>query len=147
MVTWSCKHFDHLSARELYRIIALREQTFVVEQKCLYLDCDGYDLKSYHLMGSRDGELVAYLRIIPPKIKMEEVSFGRVAVSTMYRKLGLGRELTKQGLVEINKSFPGEKIKISAQKYLEKFYGSFGFKRHGDPYLDVGIPHIDMYLG
>jgi ElaA protein len=141
---WSWKKFSDLTVDELYGIIQLRENVFVVGQNCVYLDCDDMDQQSFHLSGYKDGKLVAYLRVIPAGIKYEEVSFGRVATSPEHRGLGFGKELTKKALENIQQTYGKTAVRISAQSYLKKFYADFGFKQMGEEYLEVGIPHIEM---
>lgn len=140
------KKFDELSTTELYSIIFLREQVFVVEQKCYYQDADNNDQKSMHLMHYIGGSLAGYLRIIPPGITFKNASIGRVAVSKKHRGVNLGREIMEVAIGHLNELYPGQTIKIGAQQYLNKFYKSLGFENTGEGYLEDGIPHIDMLL-
>jgi ElaA protein len=139
-LTWHLRTFAELSSDELYAILALRQRVFVVEQKCLYLDADGYDRVSRHLWAQRGDAIAAYLRIVPAGVKFPEVSIGRVLTASDARGGGLGRELMKRG-IEACGAVP---ITISAQSYLERFYTELGFARVSDVYDDDGIPHIDM---
>lgn len=144
---WKWKKFTELSLEELYNIIQVREEVFIVEQKLSYVDCDNYDQKAWHLMGLNDqGELVAYLRAFPPGVKYPESAFGRVLTTKKGRGTGAGKELTKTGLIKMRETFGNHPVKISAQSYLEKFYSDFGFKRMSDDYLEEGIPHVQMLL-
>jgi ElaA protein len=136
---WHVKTFETLTAVELYAIMALRQQVFVVEQKCAYQDADGVDMVCKHLWAQR-GAIQAYLRIVPAGVKFPEVSIGRVITAPMARGTGLGRELMKRGLAEVG-SVP---IRIGAQAHLEKFYAELGFVRASDVYDEDGIPHIEM---
>ncbi len=146
MTTFSCKKFNELSLQELYDIMVLRQEVFVVEQDCPYLDADGKDPYSWHLMGvDENGKLVAYTRLLPKGISYKKYpSIGRVVTSPAVRGSGIGRELMKQSLLWMDKLFPGEDIKISAQCYLEEFYKSLGFSISGEEYLEDGIPHYPM---
>ncbi len=143
---WVFKKFDELVAAELYAIIQLRNEVFVVEQNCVYQDADDKDQKSYHLAGW-DGEiLVAYTRIIPPGISYTQASIGRVVTSTKYRKTGVGKILMQESISKAFNLFNCTEIKIGAQVYLTKFYESLGFFKTGNEYLEDGIPHIEMTL-
>lgn len=141
---WIWKHFSQLSTEELYAIIALREEVFVVEQKLSYVDCDGFDQRAWHLMGQQDGKLIAYLRAFAPHDKYPQASFGRVLTHSSVRGEGLGKALTTQGLMRMEQQFGSVAIRISAQAYLEKFYQQFGFETHGHVYIEEGIPHLKM---
>jgi ElaA protein len=148
MLHWQWKRFSELTLEELYRVLALREQVFVVEQKSIYQDADGYDLSSHHLLGKLPGPeeptLAAYLRVLPPGLKYPEVSFGRVVTAPSVRRGGYGRLLVEKGLAFIDAHYPGVPIRIGAQHYLQRFYEGFGFQRSSDVYDEDGIPHIDM---
>lgn len=144
-IDWKLKSFDDLSNKELYSIMQLRAEVFVVEQNCPYQDADGKDLKSFHLMGfDTNGKLIAYTRILPPNISYSEASIGRVVSSPSVRGKGVGKKLMEQSIVEIEKSFGRVPIKIGAQLYLKKFYEDFGFEMSSDEYLEDNIPHIEM---
>jgi len=139
-VVWHDRAFGELTTAELYAIVALRERVFVVEQQCLYVDADGIDLYSRHLWGQRGEEIVAYCRIVPPHIKYPETSIGRVLVSSEHRREGLGKQLMQRAITAVG---PGP-IRIGAQAYLENFYRELGFAPASAPYIDVGIPHLEM---
>ena len=143
-ITWTCKTFDDLSPLELYSILQLRNKVFVVEQNCVYQDCDNIDPRSYHFMGWQQDKLVAYTRLIPPGITYEETSIGRVVTSPSARGLKIGRELMLRSIDKIHELFGKLPIKIGAQLYLEAFYGSLGFIQCSDMYLEDGIQHIKM---
>ena len=144
MPTWIFKPFTELTLTELYAIMRLRQEVFIVEQNCPYLDADGKDLKSYHLMGYVNNELVAYSRIVKPGVSYQEVSIGRVVSSTKHRGLAYGRQLMSESIAQIEKQYGPVPIRIGAQQYLQKFYESFGFVKEGEAYLEDGIPHIIM---
>jgi ElaA protein len=141
---FNLKFFDDLSPHELYAILQLRNEVFVVEQNCVFQDADNKDQKCYHLMGTRDEVLVAYTRIVPPGWIYKEVSIGRVVTSPKVRGEKVGRELMKRSLELCYALFGHVDIKIGAQKYLKRFYESFGFKQVSDVYLEDGIEHIYM---
>lgn len=145
-VRWRCCPFDELGARELQRIHMARQQVFVVEQNCVYLDADEADETCWHLAAWRDGtaELLAYARIVPPGVKYAESSIGRVITSAAARGTGLGRELVRRAVDQAQALFPGRGIRISAQAHLARFYAGFGFATVGEEYLEDGIPHIEM---
>jgi ElaA protein len=144
MLTWVFKQFTELSLEELYAIMRLRQEVFIVEQSCPYLDADGKDLKSHHLMGYTGNDLVAYSRIVKPRVSYDEVSIGRVVSSTQHRGLAYGRQLMTESIRQIEILYGAVSIRIGAQQYLQKFYESFGFVRQGEPYMEDGIPHIIM---
>lgn len=143
-IKWILKKFAELSSQELYVIMQLRNEVFVVEQHCVYQDADNKDLDAYHLMGLKDGKLLAYTRIIPPGIAYAEPSIGRVVTSPSIRKTGLGKELMKVSITKANLLFGQLPIKIGAQLYLQNFYTSLGFHTTSDTYLEDNIPHIEM---
>lgn len=137
--------FSALSVSDLYSILQLREQVFILEQTCLYADIDGKDAEAYHAMLRMDGQLVAYGRyFIKGSFHSDYASIGRVLVHSNYRKKQLGHELLRRILEEIEVKFEKSEIKISAQTYLLKFYEQYGFKKISAEYLEDGIPHIDM---
>ncbi|MCF7791620.1 MAG: GNAT family N-acetyltransferase [Victivallales bacterium] len=138
------KKFDELSLVELYGIIKMREEVFILEQHCLYPECDGYDTEAVHLFLVEEERIIAYARILPPGIKSDESSFGRVAVEKESRGKGLANELIKNCIKYIKVLYHEDIIKISAQAYLVPFYERFGFKKVSGEYLDFEIPHIDM---
>ena len=150
MITWQWNSFADLTAAQLYAMLALRQEVFVLEQACLYPDIDGLDPGAHHLLGWRsDGgrpALVAHLRCLAPGAKYDEMSIGRVVTSPAARGTGLGRELVAQGLALARALHPGHAIRIGAQAHLERFYASFGFVTVSEPYDEDGILHIDMLL-
>jgi ElaA protein len=141
---WVWKKFSELTNLELYEIIKVRETVFVVEQKLSYVDCDDFDQAAYHLMGYIDEKLCAYLRAFPPGTKHPESSFGRVLTIKAARGIGMGRELTRQGLQHIEENFGKVSVVISAQAQLENFYSGFGFIKMSELYMEEGIPHLKM---
>ena len=123
---------------------SLREEVFIVEQKCLYQDADGRDLLAQHLLGYRGTELIAYARVLPGGTRFPEISIGRVLTSPRARRSGAGRALMEEAIARIGRQHGPSPIRISAQAYLEKFYASLGFVRVSDSYLEDGIPHYEM---
>jgi ElaA protein len=144
MITWHCKAFQTLSPSELYCILQLRNEVFIVEQKCIYQDCDDKDPQSYHLMGWQQNKLIAYTRLIPAGLSYEQISIGRVVTSPLVRRKNIGKELMKKSIEEVHSLFGKTPIKIGAQFYLKLFYESFGFKQVSEIYLEDGIDHIKM---
>lgn len=144
MLHWIYKQFAELTVDELYAIMQLRQEVFIVEQKCPYLDADGKDKYCGHLMGYKANELVAYSRIVRPGVSYDEVSIGRVVSSTRHRGIAYGKQLMEQSILQIEKIYGPAPIRIGAQQYLQKFYESFGFVRMGEPYMEDDIPHIIM---
>jgi ElaA protein len=144
MVNWTIKRFDELTSNELYAILQLRNEVFIVEQNCIYNDIDGKDQPAWHLMANVDDKLVAYTRILPPGISYTDPAIGRVVTSSSKRRSGLGRELMKRSIEACEKLFGRISISLSAQVYLQSFYESLGFIVVGEEYLDDGIPHIKM---
>ena len=143
---WQSKAFDRLTVNELYEVMRLRMAVFVVEQQCWYQDADGLDASCVHLLGRLpSGELACYLRIVPPGLRYAEPSIGRVVVDSHFRGSGIGRALMIRGIEITEATYPAFGIRLSAQKYLERFYQSLGFISEGDDYLDDGIPHVEMY--
>lgn len=145
-ISWVYKSFHDLSAEELYRIIQLRNEVFVVEQKCVFQDADGKDPKAWHLMGWKDGQLLAYTRLIPEGISYQYASIGRVVSSQNARGSGIGKELMKKSIDILYMLWGKQPIQIGAQLYLKKFYESLGFQQSSDMYLEDGIEHIEMIL-
>ncbi|QQX77636.1 MULTISPECIES: GNAT family N-acetyltransferase [Aequorivita] len=138
------KNFGELTTKQLYGILQLRSEVFVVEQDCVYQDIDGKDERALHIMGWEDGNLVAYARCFQAGDYFDEASIGRVLVRENYRKMGYGHAITKAAIEAIKTNYKADKIKISAQVYLVIFYESHGFKTYGDRYMEDGIPHIAM---
>lgn len=141
---WKIKRFDALSTTELYSVLQLRSEVFVVEQNCVYQDIDGKDQKALHLIGEDDGQTVAYVRLFKPNDYFDEASIGRVVVKPTYRDKKLGHILMKEAIEGIKTEFGATKITISAQLYLKKFYESHGFITTSETYLEDDIPHIQM---
>lgn len=143
---WLNTPFASLEAAQLYALLQLRQEVFVVEQNCAYPDLDGLDQQGWH-MRCVEGELVlAYQRCLPPGISYPESSLGRIVVSPKARGTGLGRELVQRGIDFNRQQWPESDVYIGAQAYLEAFYGSLGFISEGMPYLEDGILHIHMRL-
>ena len=146
MTNWISKKFSDLTPEELYAILRLRSEVFVVEQNCVFLDMDNKDHSSHHLMGWQGADLVAYTRIVPPGISYVEFSIGRIVTSPTVRKQGIGRVLVSKS-IDLAYTLHGEGvIRIGAQYYLRGFYESFGFRKAGEIYLEDGIQHIEMLL-
>jgi len=138
------KTFDELSIRELYDIMQLRSEVFVVEQDCVYQDLDGRDENALHVIGRKDDKIVAYTRIFKPGDYFKEASIGRVVVRASERKHSYGRKIMEASIKVIEEDLQENTIHLSAQTYLEKFYNSLGFKAQGTAYLEDGIPHVGM---
>ena len=145
-LTWKYKTFNDLTPQELYSILKLRSEVFVVEQNCVYLDTDNKDQLSFHLCGWNENDLIAYARILPPGLAFEEASIGRVVTNPLYRKTGAGRQLMEHAIEKTLTQFKVNEIKIGAQLYLLSLYASLGFKQSGPQYIEDGIPHIEMSL-
>jgi len=144
MIVWKCKPFRDLSVYELYDIIRLRNEVFVVEQNCVFQDADNKDQDCYHLCGRKNDKLIAYVRLVPPGISYDEPSIGRVVTSPLERRTGTGRLLMQRAIAECFKTFGEQNIRIGAQLYLKKFYESLRFRQVSDVYLEDNIPHIEM---
>ena len=138
------KYFSELNTTELYKILQLRSEVFVVEQDCVYQDIDFKDQKALHIIGYKNNKIVAYTRIFKPGDYFDNASIGRVFVVASERKYGFGHELMKASITAIKKHFKVTKITVSAQKYLKKFYETHLFTQIGEEYLEDGIPHIRM---
>ena len=138
------KSFKELSTDELYAILQLRSEVFVVEQDCVYQDIDFKDQKALHVFGHKNDKIVAYTRIFKPGDYFDNASIGRVVVAATERKYGYGHDLMKASIKAIKDHFKVDKITISAQKYLKKFYESHQFIQIDEEYLEDGIPHIRM---
>jgi ElaA protein len=145
-LNWVLKEFDELTTTELYTIMQLRNEVFVVEQNCVYQDADGKDQRSLHFCGWDRGMLAAYTRIIPPGISYTEPSIGRVVTAAAYRNTGAGRKLMEESIKHTFQRFNARSIRIGAQVYLARFYQSLGFIQSSGEYLEDGIPHIEMIL-
>jgi ElaA protein len=138
--------WNELSREELYQLLQFRQEVFIVEQDCPYLDADGRDADAYHLwLVDERGLMAAYCRLLPPDIAYPgEASIGRVISRQAFRGQGLGRHIMEEAMDQAAKMWPEATIHISAQCYLERFYGSLGFRGVGDTYLEDGIPHRGM---
>lgn len=136
------KKFDELSLYELYEILRLRVDVFVVEQNCPYREMDDYDFPAYHVLGMDEGKLIAYLRVLPENTKFKEASLGRV-ISAVRRK-GMGTKLVKKGIEVAQQFFYVDTIRIEAQSYASEFYEKCGFYKVSDEFIEDGIPHIQM---
>ena len=138
------KHFSELSLDELYDILKLRSEIFVVEQNCIYNDLDDLDKEADHQLLRRNGEIIAYARLLKPGTRFAEYSIGRVVVKHSERGNGLGIRLMEEARKYMVNNWGASKIKVSAQKYLRKFYENLGFEVTTEEYLEDGIPHIGM---
>ena len=138
------KKFEDLSIYELHDILQLRSEVFVVEQDCVYQDIDGKDEKALHVIGKKEGKIIAYTRCFPKGFYFEEAAIGRVVVAKDQRKFNYGHDIMEASKKAIKKYYQTENIKLSAQQYLIKFYQSHGFEPIGEGYLEDGIPHIAM---
>ena len=139
-----CKKFNELTLEELYEILKLRSEVFVVEQNCIYNDIDGKDLTSSHIMIKENGKIKAYLRALQPGVSYEDASLGRVLVSPDARGKGYAKTIVTKGVEYILNNFNTTKITIGAQEYLKNFYSEIGFKPISEVYDEDGIPHLDM---
>lgn len=143
-IVWKIKPFSKLSTEELYQILKIRQEVFIVEQTCYYLDADGYDQQAVHIWAEKEGEILAYSRVFEPGIKYKEASIGRVLTNPNYRKNNLGKILIRFSINTIEARFRTQSIRISAQDYLLRFYSEFGFQDTGKKYLEDDIPHTEM---
>ena len=146
-IQWKIKPFEALSLNELYQVLRLRSEIFVVEQNCVYQDVDNKDQKALHLMGEFEGKIVAYARLFKSGDYFEQASIGRVIVDANYRDKKWGHDLMREAIAGIEKYLGENKITISAQLYLQKFYESHGFVQTSEMYLEDDIPHIEMRRG
>lgn len=138
------KAFKELTIEELYTLLKLRNEVFVVEQNCVYLDTDDKDQSSFHLMVFKDNFLAGYSRLVPAGLSYPEVSIGRVVTSAQFRGNGFGKQVMELAIKGCYEKFGKVDIRISAQHHLIKFYGFVGFVAVGDMYMEDGIPHIGM---
>ena len=146
---WRCAPYAGLTLDALYAVPQLRALVFVVEQACPFLEPDGNDHRAWHLLGWTSGpdgapRLGAYARLFAPGVVYAEASVGRVVAHPAVRRTGAGRALMAEALARVAEIAPGAPVRIGAQKYLERFYASFGFARAGDDYLEDGIVHLEM---
>lgn len=145
MLEIQVRAFNDLSIQELYSILQLRSEVFVVEQDCVYQDIDGKDQKAHHILGFKDNKLVAYTRIFKPGYYFKESSIGRVVVAKNQRQFKYGYDIMNASVEAIKEYYNETVIKISAQCYLKRFYNNLGFKEVGEEYLEDNIPHVAMY--
>ncbi len=145
-IAWEWYSFEQLSNRHLHEILRLRQEVFIVEQNCVYLDADELDTVSHHLMGRISGEIVVYARLCPPGSRFTEPSMGRLLTVKPYRQAGLAHRAVERCLLKAKEIFDESSFRISAQSYLRDFYSGFGFVESGEPYDEDGIEHIDMVL-
>jgi ElaA protein len=141
---WKIKPFEALSLLDLYSVLQLRSEVFVVEQNCVYQDIDGKDEKALHVIGEFNGETVAYCRLFKSGDYFDQASIGRVIVKENFRDKKWGHDLIKEAINAVQSHFGESLITISAQLYLKKFYESHGFVQTSEEYLEDGIPHIEM---
>ncbi|MDF4201430.1 GNAT family N-acetyltransferase [Maribacter sp. SA7] len=144
MLDIKVKNFKEFDIEELYNVLQLRSEIFVVEQDCVYQDIDGKDSKAIHVIGYKNNSVVAYTRIFKPGDYFDQASIGRVAVHKDFRKFGYGKVIMQASIDAVEEHYNTYEIKISAQKYLTKFYTDLGFNATGEEYLEDGIPHIAM---
>ncbi|MFA5620555.1 MAG: GNAT family N-acetyltransferase [Weeksellaceae bacterium] len=141
---WHFKNFNDLTSTELYEILHLRNEVFVVEQDCIYNECDGKDYHCFHLWCTLENKIVGYSRIVPPGISYEIPSFGRIVSHPDFRHLKLGHQLIRHNLQIIQNFYQTDNVRISAQVYLKKFYEQYGFQQTSEEYLEDSLPHIEM---
>ena len=141
---WKLRKFDELDVHNLYEVLKLRADVFVVEQNCVYPDLDAYDQQSLHLTASHQEEIVAYCRILPPGVNYDYCSIGRVIVKASARGQGIAKELMEEAIKQAELAWQVETIQICAQSHLQKFYGSLGFESISDEFDEDGIPHVYM---
>ena len=143
-MNWVWQRFNDLGVDNLHDALQLRSRVFILEQGP-YLDVDGHDRSSWHLLGRDDaGILIAYLRVVDPGVKYAEPAIGRVVTAPEVRGTGLGRTLMREGLLGCARHWPGQPVRISAQAHLERFYNGFGFVRVGENHIEDTIPHVEM---
>jgi len=142
MIKWELKYYDDLSQKLLYKILKIRQEVFIIEQNCNYLDADNIDQNAHHLIGLIDDEIITYMRIVKPSYVYKELSFGRILVKKEYRGEGIGRQLMKKAIDIFGAQH--NSIVMSAQLYLVGFYKDFDFIVYGEQYLEDNIPHIKM---
>jgi ElaA protein len=145
-IQWKIKPFEALTVNELYDLLKLRSEIFVVEQNCVYLDLDGKDKIALHLFGEFEGNIVAHARLFKAGISFDNASIGRVVVDANYRDRKWGHVLMQEAIAGVQFHFNESKITIGAQLYLKKFYESHGFVQSSEMYLEDGIPHIEMKI-
>lgn len=145
-IKWSCLEFGSLSVQLLYAVLQLRSAVFVLEQNCPYQDMDDRDEAALHVMGHLDEKLVCYARVLPPGLKYDGASIGRVITAQSLRGGGYGKALMSIAIEYSQQHFPAASITLSAQHQLESFYVNLGFITVSEPYMEDGIPHIEMLM-
>jgi ElaA protein len=145
-IEWHFLSFDELSTEQLFELLKARQQVFIIEQECIYPDIDDWDREAWHLMAYKGSELLASLRLLPPGLRYQEASIGRVLTTTAARGMGLGHQLLQQVLPQVRRLFPEAGLRISAQQHLENYYAGYGFETVSAPYDEDGIAHIEMLL-
>lgn len=145
-INWQCVNFAEMDNVQLYQLLALRSEVFVVEQNCAYQDLDDLDEAAWHLCAYSGEQLVAYLRILAPGVNYAEAAIGRVITRKNHRGKGIGNALMRRGLAAVKQYYPGTGVRLSAQAHLQKFYKNIGFVGVGSEYLEDNIPHREMYL-
>jgi len=146
-VIWNCVPFHQLTLEQLYKLLQIRQEVFIIEQDCPYLDNDDKDQYAWHLWAEQDGQILGCSRLLPSGISYPNAaSIGRVLTHSSARGTGLGKELMVRSIQRTKALFPGAAIKIGAQTYLRRFYEGFGFEQCVEEYLEDDIPHIGMLL-
>lgn len=141
---WKFKSFDELTVDEIYEILKLRDEIFIVEQNCPYLDIDGKDKLARHLFACENGDVVAASRILPENVSYDDMAIGRIVVKKEYRGRGIAKEMMNKAIDYIINDLKKSKIRLSGQAYLEGFYTDLGFKKVSQCYLEDGIPHFEF---
>ena len=145
---WQWARLPGLAPTDLYAVLAARQQVFTVEQNCAFQDADGLDVSAWHLLGWIDGAqgavLATYLRVVDPGVKYAEPSIGRVLTVPHYRGVGLGRIVMVEGIARTANVWPNRPVRIAAQSRLERFYAGLGFRTASAPFIEDGIPHVEM---
>ena len=142
--SYTIKAFGEFTNLELYEMLRLRSEVFVVEQNCVYQDLDNKDPKSIHLLYYANDELAGCTRLLPTGLSYDDISIGRVVIAPTFRGLGLGKKIMEASIAGCQEKFGKSPIRISAQYHLSNFYQSLGFMEQGEPYDEDGIPHIEM---
>jgi len=144
-IKWNWYQFNQLSNKQLYDVLALRQEVFIVEQQCIYPDIDGLDVDCIHLLGLDEEQIIAYLRLIPAAIhESGNIALGRIISIASNRGAGIGKAMMQQAMSYITELFPKQNVQLAAQFYLHDFYQKFGFESISEPYDEDGILHIDM---
>ncbi len=138
------KKFNELTVEELYKLLRVRNEVFVVEQNCVYQDCDNKDYDAYHLFCEHEDEIIGCLRILNRGVSYEEASIGRVLIKEKYRHTGISKAMMVEALRFIKNELKETEVRISAQVYIKKFYENVGFEVVSEEYLEDNIPHVQM---